>query len=123
VREEKAMEERKREENVMEDREESEAREMEKMSQFREGKREEEKQTVEQSELKQEDRDEDDDIGPDDSVSHFFSGSRIEPPSFPVPPPKRYADAGTVLYSAAPKRVLVKPITLKLENPIQSIQE
>ena len=63
-----------------------------------------------------------DDIGPDDSVSHFFGGSRIEPPSFPVAP-KRYADAGTVLYTAAPKRVLVKPITLKLENPIQKIQE
>ena len=70
-----------------------------------------------------------DEIGPDDSVSHFFGGSRIgdgdATPRFPVMPvaPKRYADAGTVMYSAAPKRVLVKPITLKLENPIQSIKE
>jgi hypothetical protein len=68
-----------------------------------------------------------DDIGPDDSVSHFFGGSHTgdATPRFPALPvaPKRYADAGTVMYSAAPKRVLVKPITLKLENPIQSIKE
>lgn len=66
--------------------------------------------------------DEEDDIGPDDSVSHFFGASKIEPPKFPEPP-RRYADAGTVMYSSAPKRVLVKPITLKLENPLQKVQE
>jgi hypothetical protein len=59
-----------------------------------------------------------DDIGPDDSVSHFFGTSRMEPPKFPEPP-RRFADAGTVLYTSAPRRVLVKPITLKLESPVQ----
>jgi len=74
--------------------------------------------------LKYEHEDEDD-IGPDDSVSQFFSdtGDKKTPPVFPsqtTPPPKRYADAGTVMYSSAPRRVLVKPITLNLENPIQN---
>jgi hypothetical protein len=63
-------------------------------------------------------REEEDDIGPDDSISHFFGTSRIEPPKFPEPP-RRFADAGTVLYNSAPRRVLVKPITLKLESPVQ----
>jgi len=71
-----------------------------------------------------------DDIGPDDSVSQFFSSRSVREtplpiPTFssPTPPPKRYADAGTVMYSSAPRRVLVKPITLKLENPIQNNSE
>jgi hypothetical protein len=72
----------------------------------------------------QETEDDGDDIGPDDSVSQFFSGSAKESnsaPTFPPmqPPAKRYADAGTVMYNSAPRRVLVKPITLKLENPVQ----
>jgi hypothetical protein len=84
---------------------------------------------VKELEKPAEKEEEEDDIGPDDSVSHFFGSSRIgdgdATPRFPALPvaPKRYADAGTVMYSAAPKRVLVKPITLKLENPIQSIKE
>lgn len=68
---------------------------------------------------------EEDDIGPDDSVSQFFSGTKEHArfPTQPQLPPKRYADAGTVMYSSAPRRVLVKPITLKLENPVQKIDE
>ena len=68
---------------------------------------------------------EEDDIGPDDSVSQFFSGAKEHArfPTQPQLPPKRYADAGTVMYSSAPRRVLVKPITLKLENPVQKIDE
>ena len=81
-----------------------------------------------EGEFKEEDED---DIGPDDSVSQFFSGQSVREggnlplPTFPsqAPPPKRYADAGTVMYSSAPRRVLVKPITLKLENPIQNNPE
>lgn len=70
-----------------------------------------------------------DDIGPDDSVSQFFSGQPPKESKFlptfssPTPPAKRYADAGTVMYSSAPRRVLVKPITLNLENPIQKSLE
>jgi hypothetical protein len=69
-----------------------------------------------------------DDIGPDDSVSQFFSENAKDAsaptfPPMPTPPAKRYADAGTVMYTSAPRRVLVKPITLKLENPVQKIDE
>jgi hypothetical protein len=81
--------------------------------------------------LPAEKEEDEDDIGPDDSVSQFFSGQSVREggnlplPTFPsqAPPPKRYADAGTVMYSSAPRRVLVKPITLKLENPIQNNPE
>jgi len=121
-REERQREERQRE--LEKERQERE-REIEKMRMVEEEDRRREKKREEEESEKERDiekEEEDDEIGPDDSVSHFFGGSRIEPPSFPQPP-KRNADAGTVFYTAAPKRVLVKPITLKLENPVQSISE
>jgi len=92
----------------------------------------EEKEDLKEPEsLPAEKEEDEDDIGPDDSVSQFFSGQSVREggnlplPTFPsqAPPPKRYADAGTVMYSSAPRRVLVKPITLKLENPIQNNSE
>jgi integrase len=84
------------------------------------------KKDVSQYPFYNKENEDEDDIGPDDSVSQFFSdhtGDKKTPPVFPsqtTPPPKRYADAGTVMYSSAPRRVLVKPITLNLENPIQN---
>jgi len=123
LREEQARDEaRARELQLMEQRKEEE-KERESERKVKSEEEEEGNEVKKSTSESREEEEEDDDIGPDDSVSHFFGGSRIEPPSFPSPPPKRYADAGTVLYSAAPKRVLVKPITLKLENPIQSISE
>ena len=60
-----------------------------------------------------------DDIGPDDSVSQFYGAASVmtkQPPQ-PVAPMRRFADAGTVLYPSQPKKS-VQPLKIQLQEPI-----
>jgi hypothetical protein len=66
-------------------------------------------------------KEDEDDIGPDDSVSHFFDAASVmtrkEPPPQPMAPLRRFADAGTVLYPSAPKKS-VQPLKIQLQEPV-----
>ena len=71
-------------------------------------------------------KEDEDDIGPDDSVSHFYDAksvmTRKEPPPPVVAPLRRFADAGTVLYPSAPKKS-VQPLKIQLQEPVSKPNE
>lgn len=68
--------------------------------------------------------DEEDEIGPDDSVSHFFDNSSVvrKPEIVALAPTRRYADAGTVAYAPMARRA-VQPLKIQLQSPLQNIPE
>jgi flagellar biosynthesis GTPase FlhF len=67
-------------------------------------------------------KDDDDDIGPDDSVSHFFDSASVMSHKELVAPTRRFADSGTVAYAPSVRRA-VQPLKIQLQSPLQHIPE
>jgi len=73
--------------------------------------------------IEAEKEDDEDDIGPDDSVSHFFdSASVMSHKPEPVAPTRRFVDSGTVAYAPSVRRA-VQPLKIQLQSPLQNIPE
>jgi hypothetical protein len=68
-------------------------------------------------------KDDEDDIGPDDSVSHFFDSASVmsHKPEL-VAPTRRFVDSGTVAYAPSVRRA-VQPLKIQLQSPLQNIPE
>jgi len=63
-------------------------------------------------------KDEDDEIGPDDSVSHFYkANSVIHTPAPVLTQTRRTLDAGTVVYPTSTRRA-VQPLKIQLQAPV-----
>lgn len=68
-------------------------------------------------------KEDEDDIGPDDSVSHFFDSASVmsHKPEL-VAPTRRFVDSGTVAYAPSVRRA-VQPLKIQLQSPLQNIPE
>jgi hypothetical protein len=73
--------------------------------------------------IEAEKEDDEDDIGPDDSVSHFFDSASVmsRKPEL-VAPTRRFVDSGTVAYAPSVRRA-VQPLKIQLQSPLQNIPE
>jgi len=80
---------------------------------------------VEAENLQEEEEEED--LGPDDSVSRYFDSASVmtrqfpkqePPPPVSAAPPRRFADAGTMIYAPPAVKKAIQPLKIQLQEPV-----